>query len=101
MAGETEPEWDSLSFIARSTYRTIVVKYLGKHGPTIPSVIAKSGDHDIAKISTALSDLREEGVVELLVSEDIKRGRIYGLTSDGEQLLNQLDRVHSNGGEQA
>jgi DNA-binding MarR family transcriptional regulator len=62
-------------------------------GPATPSSIAEQTDRDIAHISRALQELRERDTVDLLVSEDVKKGRFYGLTDSGEELVKELSEV--------
>lgn len=77
--------WDDLSFVVSSVYRQTVLLPLD-NGPATPSTIAEVSDRPISHISRALGDLRDEGLVELLVSEERKKGRIYGLSDRGEEV---------------
>ena len=62
-------------------------------GPATPSRIAADKGIAIAHVSRALSGLREDerGMVELLVSEEQKKGRVYGITEKGEAVWQRLD----------
>lgn len=84
-------DWDSISFVIRSQYRVAVLSRLAE-GPATPSRIASDEDIAIAHVSRALSGLREgeRDMVELLVSEDQKKGRVYGITERGEHVWNRL-----------
>ena len=89
---ERMPEdWDLISFVIRSQYRVDVLSRL-MEGPATPSRIAADEDIAIAHVSRALSGLREgeRDMVELLVSEDQKKGRVYGITEKGERVWNRL-----------
>lgn len=83
----SESAWDEIGFIDSSKYRRTVVKRL-QDGPATPSTIAEEldGPGGIAHVSRSLQELREREIVALLVSEETKKGRIYGLTDDGEEL---------------
>lgn len=85
-------DWDAISYITSSSYRQIVMEVL-REAPAQPSVICKRADSEpgIAHVSRALQGLRERGLVDLLVSEDCEKGRIYGLTESGEDVLQDMD----------
>lgn len=80
-----DADWDTLGYITSSHYRETVLTQLAT-GPQTPSDIAAATDHKITHISRSLGELRDRGIVELLVSESRRKGRIYGLTEDGEQV---------------
>jgi len=86
--------YDELSYIASSANREVAVETL-QDGPSTPSTIAEETDRDIAHISRALQELKERGHVELLVSEDVRKGRFYGLTDSGEALASELSEVNT------
>lgn len=73
---------DRASFILNSTYRTAIVETLQER-PATPSQIAEEHDIRPPHVSRGLSQLREYGIVRLLVSEDTHKGRLYGLTEEG------------------
>lgn len=83
-------EWDQIGFVISSDYRVSVLGRLAD-GPATPSQIAEYADIGIAHVSRALKDLREHGLVELLVPEDRKKGRVYGITSDGTAIWSQIE----------
>jgi DNA-binding MarR family transcriptional regulator len=90
---------DDVSFVISSRYRTVVMHAL-REGAATPSTIAGEADVGITHVSRALQRLRDRGVVELLVSEDRKKGRLYGLSESGERLWNQHEDVLArNGGD--
>jgi len=88
--GQVMPE--AAASILASTYRMTVVAALSD-GAATPSTIADEQDVGIAHVSRALQKLRGQGVVELLVDDDVKRGRVYGLTDEGRDLLNEWGEV--------
>lgn len=70
-------------YIKGSKHRTAVVKRLSE-SPAIPKEIKTDTDRPYSRVSDALDDLRERELVELLVPEDQKKGRLYALTDRGE-----------------
>lgn len=65
------------------------------------SPLAERTDTRIAHISRSLSDLSDDGLAELLVPEDTKKGRLYGLTDRGVAFINEHGSVlQHNGGEE-
>lgn len=92
---ETEEDeeliWDVVGFVISSRYRTLVLKRLAT-GPAPPSQIADDYDAGIAHVSRALQDLKEKELVDLLVSEDRKKGRVYGITEEGKEVLQHIDK---------
>lgn len=88
----TEADWDAVSFIVASNYRVAVYQNLAD-GPAIPSKIAEETGVTIAHVSRALNTLRDKGLVELLVPEDRRKGRVYGMTDQGSQIVEKVDEV--------
>lgn len=78
--------WDEAGYVISSKYRIEVMKRLAE-GPKTPSAMARpNSDIPIAHVSRALTNLRERDLVELLVEEERKKGRLYGLTDEGEKV---------------
>lgn len=75
-------DWDEVGYVISSTYRVNVLQRLAD-SPAPPSKISEDTNCATSHISRALSDLRERGLVTLLVPEDRKKGRIYGITDEG------------------
>lgn len=87
--------WDEVGYVLSSKYRTEVMEFLADT-PRTPSAMAKpNSEIPIAHVSRALSNLRERGLVELLVDEDRKKGRLYGLTDDGEEVWEVVEAQNS------
>ena len=82
-------KWDQIGFIISSQYRVEVLERLAS-GPATPSQIAADEDITVAAVSHALSGLRERGLVELLVSEERRKGRVYGITESGEEIWYEI-----------
>lgn len=83
--------WDLKGFVISSRYRKIVLQELSE-SPSTPSRLAERSGASIASISHALSELRAKGCVELLVDEDRRKGRVYGLSETGSALLEDLEK---------
>jgi len=83
-------DWDAVGFVVSSRYRVIVLRRLAE-GPASPSTIATDADVAISHVSRALSELREHDLVELLVPEPRKKGRIYGLSDRGEGVWDDIE----------
>lgn len=87
-----ESDYDAAAFVISSQYRETVIQHL-REQPATPSTIAEEAGYDISHVSRALTTLREEGYVELLVEEERRKGRIYGLSDSGAELLPVLEEV--------
>jgi len=85
MEDDGSEEWDAIGFVISSQYRVAVLRHLAE-GPATPSRVADEEDYQISHISNALTTLRERSMVELLVPENRKKGRIYGLTPKGQRV---------------
>ena len=90
MNDTTSNDWDEISFVIRSQYRVAVLERL-MSGPATPSTIASEADISISHVSRALSKLRERSLVDLLVSEEQKKGRVYGITEAGEEVWERIE----------
>lgn len=84
-------DYDDVSYVVASDYRKRVLADLAG-GPSKPSAISERlGGIDIAHVSRSLQELRDRDLVELLVSEDVRKGRIYGLTDAGELTAKEIE----------
>lgn len=83
-------DWDEIGFVISSKYRVIALRRLAV-GPATPSQIATDESVGIAHVSRALQDLRDRDLVDLLVSEERKKGRVYGLTERGREIWETID----------
>lgn len=91
-------EYEDAGYIVASEYRQHVLRYLAD-GAGTPSSIAEATPLSIAHVSRALQELRDEDYVELLVPEERKKGRIYGITEKGRDAADAVAEM--NGGESA
>jgi DNA-binding transcriptional ArsR family regulator len=78
------PDWDVIGYVISSDHRTAVLGRLAD-GPATPTQIADSVDLSVTHVSRALRSLRDHGLVELLVPEERRKGRVYGVTSTGRE----------------
>ncbi|WP_416841724.1 ArsR family transcriptional regulator [Haloferax sp. DFSO52] len=83
-------KWDDIGFVISSRYRVDVLERLDE-SPATPTQIASDSKQPVAHVSRALQELRERSLVELLVPEDRKKGRVYGITDDAEGLWTVIE----------
>lgn len=83
-------DWDEIGYVISSRYRITVLKQLAD-GPATPSKIASEFQLSIAHVSRALGELRDHDLVTLLVSEERKKGRVYGITEKGEEIWEEIE----------
>lgn len=75
-------DWADLGFVEASTRRADILERLAT-GAATPTTISDDTDAPIASISNELGNLRDRGLVALLVPESRVKGRYYGLTDRG------------------
>lgn len=88
-------DWDDIGFVISSSYRTAVIERLAE-SPSTPSQISSDKDIAVAHVSRALNQLRERSMVDLLVPEDRKKGRVYRLSEKGAALWEQTEEHNLN-----
>jgi len=87
----SEPDpWDEISYVISSRYRIATLRRLSD-GPATPSLIADETDLSIAHVSRALQELRDADLVTLLVSENRRKGRVYGITDEGLEVWETIE----------
>ncbi|RDZ63886.1 hypothetical protein C5B90_12300 [Haloferax sp. Atlit-12N] len=72
------------SFVLSSKYRKHVLKGLARANLATPTELAENTELQRSHISRAVSELRDEDIVELYAPEERTVGRYYGLTDFGE-----------------
>lgn len=82
--------WDLIGYVIISRYRVTVLERLAD-GPATPSSIASDSGIPIAHVSRALGELRDHSLVRLLVPEDRKKGRVYGVTERGRDVWEEIE----------
>lgn len=78
----------TFAYVDISTYRKKTVKTLNNNVKT-PTQIANDSGIRTNHISKVLRELKEKNVVEC-INEDAKKGRLYRLTSLGEEIVQKL-----------
>ncbi|MBQ2831119.1 helix-turn-helix domain-containing protein [Methanobrevibacter sp.] len=79
-----------MAYIGISSYRTKAAKTL-KDDVKTPTKIAKDTGIRRNHISKVLRELKESGVAEC-INEEVHRGRLYRLTSVGDEIVDELIR---------
>jgi len=82
--------WEIIGYVVSSKYRVIVLERLIE-SPAPPSSIARDASCTVSHVSRALQELREHGLVDLLVPESRKKGRIYGITDKGREVWETIE----------
>lgn len=77
---------EDASFVVRSPHRTAVLRRLTE-GAAIPAQIREETGQEYSRITEAANKLRERHLIDLIVDEDTKRGRLYDLTERGEETI--------------
>lgn len=79
-------DFDGIGYVTSSSYRQSILECLGDQ-PKTPVQIAEACEYSITHVSRSLGELREQGFVDLLVPEDRSKGRYYGVTDRGQEVL--------------
>ena len=77
------------AYVNISSYRVKTVKTL-KDDVKTPTKIAEDAGIRTNHISKVLRELKETGVAEC-INEDFRKGRLYRLTSLGEEIVEHLE----------
>ena len=80
---------ETLDFIQRSTYRQRVLKSL-ENDVLMPTEIAERSNIKTNHVSKVLSELKSKELIEL-VNPEARKGRLYRLTSVGEEIVGHLE----------
>jgi|AntDeeMetageno50_2_1112565.scaffolds.fasta_scaffold02686_1 DNA-binding MarR family transcriptional regulator len=73
---------EDAAFVVTSPHRTKVLGRLTK-GNAIPAQIRAETGQEYSRISEAANALREHDLIELVVPDETKRGRLYSTTERG------------------
>ena len=87
-------DWNKYGFVQASKYRTKIVDSLAS-SPKTPSQITKETGLFKSHISTVLKELVTEGII-ICLTPDLRRGKIYGLTSIGMMVVEKSIQKHSS-----
>lgn len=77
------------AYVSISSYRVKAIKAL-ENQTKIPTQIANDTGIRTNHISKVLRELKDAGVAEC-INEDQKKGRLYRLTSVGDEIAKKLD----------
>ena len=80
---------ETLDFVQRSTYRQRVLTAL-EDNVLMPTEIAKRSSIKTNHVSKVLSELKSKELIEL-VNPEARKGRLYRLTDNGEEIVEKLD----------
>ena len=83
-------DWDVVGYVISSDHRTAAVGRLAE-GPATPTQIAEGVDISVTHVSRALRELRKRDLVDLLVPEERRKGRIYGITTRGREVWELIE----------
>lgn len=83
-------DWEVIGYVVSSRYRLEVLERLAE-SPAPPSTIAEDTGSAVSHVSRGLQDLKKRGLVDLLVPESRKKGRIYGITDDGREVWETIE----------
>lgn len=79
---------DKIRYVNKSTYRIKVLKSLSTRAK-MPKEISADCDILPNHISNVLRQLKEKDIVEC-INPEVKKGRLYRLSDDGLNILNEL-----------
>lgn len=77
---------EDASFVVRSPHRTAVLQRLTE-GAAIPAQIREETGQEYSRITEAANALRKRHLIDLIVDDDTKRGRLYDVTDRGEEAI--------------
>lgn len=83
-------DWEAVGYCLGSVNRRRLLKALAD-GPAMPSELRDDLGLVGSSVSNQLGNLREHGLVQLLVPEETRKGRIYGLTEKGRQVHEEVE----------
>ena len=83
-------DWGIVGYVVSSKYRVLVLQRLIE-SPAPPSTIAEDMNSPVSHVSRALQELRSRDLVDLLVPESRKKGRIYGVTEKGSAVWETIE----------
>ncbi len=82
-------DWKKYGYVISSMYRQKIVLSLKKY-PKTPKQLSSELEYHMSHVSSTIKELSENGIVENL-SPDLRKGKIYGLTRDGEEIANSIE----------
>ena len=87
-----EEKYNKAGYVIGSTYRSKVLNAIYTLGHSTPTNIAYLCGIRVNHISKILRELKEAGLVKC-INPDVRKGRIYCITDEGEQILKLVNRM--------
>lgn len=81
-------DWEKYGWVKSSDYRQEILLKLNEF-PQTPTDLRDKTEFHRSHISSVLQDLDDHDLVECL-NPDAKKGRVYGLTDEGEEIVEAL-----------
>jgi DNA-binding transcriptional ArsR family regulator len=92
-------DYDAVAVVQSSPTRQDVLEHLHAEGPAYPTQLAQATDTKLPNVSSALTELRADDLVDLAVDESRSMYRYYELTEAGENVATfLLETVEADGG---
>lgn len=82
-------DWKKYGYVISSLYRQKIVLSLKKY-PKTPKQLSSELELHMSHVSSTIKELSENGIVENL-APDLRKGKVYGLTHDGEEIANSIE----------
>ena len=79
---------ETLDFVRRSSYRQNVLKAL-EDNVLMPKEIAERSNIKTNHVSKVLSELKSKELIEI-INPEARKGRLYRLTDDGDEIIDKL-----------
>ncbi len=79
---------ETLDFVRRSSYRQNVLKSL-EDNVLMPKEISERSNIKTNHVSKVLSELKSKELIEL-VNPEARKGRLYRLTDNGEEVIKEI-----------
>lgn len=85
----SEEMWNEVGYVVASKYRIKIMKAIN-NGTKTPSQIAEDISIPLNRVSLTLAGLREHELV-VCINPQIRKGRLYRLTSKGEKVIKKIE----------
>lgn len=82
-------DWKKYGYVLSSTYRQKIILSL-KESPKTPKQISLESKLHLSHVSSTIRDLCNGDIVKCL-TPDLRKGKIYGLTKDGEEIADKIE----------
>ncbi|MFB6200033.1 MAG: archaellum operon transcriptional activator EarA family protein [Candidatus Nanohaloarchaea archaeon] len=92
-----EEDWETLSYVKRSTYRTRILRYLYQvDEPRTPTEIGSKTDISRSHVSWTLINLKDKnsGLVEV-INPNAHYDRRYRITGKGQEIVEKIQEIET------